>query len=463
MKGSAKPNQDADAMTPTERRAAKSLASIYSLRMLGLFMILPVFAIYGQDYEGSTPALMGLALGAYGLTQALFQIPFGMASDKFGRKPIIALGLIIFAIGSVVAATSDTMWGVIIGRAIQGAGAIAAAVMALAADLTREEHRVKAMAVIGASIGVSFAISLVAGPAIVHLTGIEGIFWLTAMLSIAGIGVLYLAVPDPVKSTFHRDAEPVPAQFKNVLSDPELLRLDAGIFILHMVLTASFVALPLVLRDAGLAPVNHWWVYLPVLLLALIIMVPFVVVAEKKRRIKPVFVGAVAMLMLSEVLLLIGSESLMSITLSLFIFFIAFNVVEATLPSLVAKISPPHIKGTAMGVYSTSQFGGAFVGGVVGGLTLQHFGVLGVFFFCVLALAFWLFLASTMRTPKFLGTFMIRIGPVDEAQAKKLVAEITAVTGVAEAIVIPEDEIAYLKIDNRAVDKAELMRFSVQE
>lgn len=456
-------NFDPDVMTSTEKRASASLAMIYALRMLGLFMILPVFAIYAEKLEGSTPLLIGVALGVYGLTQAIFQIPFGIASDRLGRKRVIAFGLLIFALGSVVAATADSMWGVIYGRALQGAGAIAAAIMALAADLTREEHRVKAMAMIGASIGLSFAFSLVAGPMIDAWVGVSGIFWITAVLALGGILVLYFGVPTPVRSRFHRDAEPIPAQFKTVLKNPELLRLDIGIFILHMVLTATFIVLPLVLRDeVGLETAKHWWIYLPVLFLAMAIMVPFIIVAEKKRRMKQIFSGAVLVLAASEFLLLMSDKSMVIVALALLIFFIAFNVLEATLPSLIAKTAPPDIKGTAMGVYSSFQFSGAFWGGLIGGWVYGEFGVNGVFFFAMLGLLFWFSIAATMKNPRYLASYMINVGPVDEQRARKLVGEITSVTGVAECVVIPEEGIAYLKVDNHAIDKQELKQFSTQ-
>ncbi len=449
-----------DKMTPLEHKAARSLASIYSLRMLGLFMILPVFSLYADELEGVTPFLIGVAIGVYGLTQAAFQIPMGMLSDRIGRKPVIAAGLLIFALGSVVAAMADSMTGVIIGRALQGSGAIAAAIMALAADLTREEQRVKVMATIGVSIGLSFAVALVGGPILDAWIGVDGIFWLTAVLAIGGIFVLYHIVPTPAVSKFHRDAEPIPEQFKVVLRDPELLRLDAGIFILHMVLTSSFVVLPFALRDyAGLAIIDHWWVYLPVLVISMIIMIPFVIVAEKHRKMKSVFIGSVAVLALAEMLLMIGYHSLPMIFVALFLFFIAFNVLEATLPSLIAKTAPPHIKGTAMGVYSSAQFLGAFVGGISGGMIYGGFGLGGVFMFAMLGLLLWLFLAITMKNPRYLATFMIHIGPIDEQRSKQLVKEITAITGVAEVIIIAEDEIAYLKVDNHALNKEDLIRF----
>ncbi len=450
-------------MSALEKRASVSLSSIYALRMAGLFMILPVFALYAEHLEGVTPTLIGVAVGIYGLTQAVFQIPFGMLSDRFGRKPVIAAGLLIFALGSVIAAMADSIHGVIIGRALQGAGAIAAAIMALTADLTREENRVKAMGMIGISIGMSFAVSLVAGPIVDRWIGVDGIFWLTAVLALGSIWVLYKVVPTPAASRFHRDAQPMPSQFKTVIRNEELLRLDAGIFILHMVLTATFVVMPLALRDhAGLAPEHHWWIYLPVLLIAMVVMVPFVIVAESRRKMKQVFVGSIFVLLIAELMLMGDTESTYVIFGALLLFFIAFNVLEATLPSLIVKVAPPDIKGTAMGVYSSSQFLGAFIGGVSGGFIYGAFGYNSVFLFAAVMLLLWLALAVTMRNPRYLGSLMVKVGPVSEQRANELVIAFTNITGVAEAVVIPEDGIAYLKVDNKAVDREAIMKYRWQ-
>ena len=448
----------------SERRAVFSLAGIYALRMMGLFMILPVFALYAQSLEGYRPALIGVAIGIYGLTQALLQIPFGMASDRFGRKPIITLGLLIFAIGSVVAASADTMSGVIIGRALQGAGAIAAAVMALTADLTREEKRLTAMAIIGMSIGVAFAVSLVAGPVLNQWIGVDGIFWLTGALALGAIAVLHLVVPNPVRSSFHRDTMTAPQQIRQVLRDPQLLRLDFGILLLHMMLTATFVALPLALRDqAGLTAEHHWYVYLPVMLLSMALMIPFVVIAEKKRRMKSIFGAAVLLLGIAELVFFGLHQSLPALIFGLFIFFTAFNVLEATLPSLVAKTVSPDNKGTAMGVYSTSQFIGAFFGGVSGGWMYSTLGMEGVFGLCAVLAVIWFFVAATMHNPRYLSSHLVRVGAVSEERARQLVSELTMVTGVAEAVVIPEDGIAYLKVDLHALDREALRAFSVED
>ncbi|MFO7593773.1 MAG: MFS transporter [Pseudomonadota bacterium] len=445
-------------MTPLERRAAISLAGIFSLRMLGLFMILPVFALYAEHLQGVTPFLIGLAIGIYGLTQALLQIPFGMLSDRIGRKPVIAGGLLIFALGSVVAAYAGTIEGVILGRALQGAGAIAAAVMALTADLTAEEHRTKAMAVIGMSIGLSFMLAMIAGPLLNRWIGVPGIFALTAVLALLGVVVLYTLVPKPTRSVFHRDAEVEPAQFRPVLRNPQLLRLDWGIMVLHLALTASFVVLPQALVQSGLDAAHHWQLYLPVMLLGILLIFPFIIIAEKKRRMKLVFSVAVALLMCTQLGLVWGLGNFWSIALLLQLFFIAFNLLEATLPSLVSKVAPAQSKGTAMGVYTSSQFIGAFIGGAAGGWLQGRFGSEAVFVFTALLVALWWLLALTMREPPYLSSEMFRVGVRGAAAAQRLEQELGLITGVAQASVNVDDGVAYLKVDSRELDRDSLAR-----
>ncbi|MCG8668484.1 MAG: MFS transporter, partial [Pseudomonadales bacterium] len=326
-------------------------------------MILPVFSVYGMALEGATPLLVGVAIGAYGLTQALLQVPFGLASDRFGRKPVIIAGLVIFLIGSVVAAYADNIYGVIFGRALQGAGAIASAVMALLADLTRDDNRTKAMAMVGASIGVSFALALILGPLLAGYDGLAGLFWLTAHLAGLGILITIFLVPTPVSSQWHRENRPVLGQFSEVMRNRELLRLDFGVFLLHLTLTASFVAVPLMMvSQLEFANQEHWKLYLPVMLVAFIFMVPLMIVAEAKRRIKEVFLLAILLLGCGLLMLYLYRDSLWQVAIGLFVYFWAFNLLEAMLPSLVSKIAPPGSKGTSMGVYSASQFMGAFVG-----------------------------------------------------------------------------------------------------
>jgi MFS family permease len=451
-------------MTPLERRASYSLASIYSLRMMGLFMILPVFSLYADELVDSTPVLIGLAIGAYGLTQALFQIPFGMLSDRLGRKPVITFGLVVFALGSVVAANADTITGVILGRALQGSGAIAAAIMALTADLTREEHRTKAMAVIGMSIGLSFAVSLVLAPVLNDWIGVRGIFWLTALLALGGIFMLHMAVPQPVQSIIHRDAEPVRGYFAAVLRDTQLLRLDLGVFILHMILTASFVVLPFALRDyANIAVAEHWHIYLPVLLISMVVMVPLVVLAEKYRHIKQVYVAAIVLVSLGQLGLSLFYDSLIGVLLTLLLFFLAFNVLEALLPSLIVKFAPADKKGTAMGIYSTSQFSGAFIGGLVGGAVYGSFGLNAVFLFCAFMALIWTAVAATMQTPRYLSNFMLHIGVLDAARQQQMILDLEKMPGVHEVTIVAEEGAAYLKIDSRVADKAALEGFSCND
>ena len=444
-------------MTGTERRAAIGLAAIVSLRMLGLFLIFPVFALYAEGLAGVTPLLVGIAVGAYGLTQALFQIPFGILSDRVGRKPVIAAGLLLFAAGSVVAALSDSIWGVIAGRMLQGSGAVAAAVMALAADLTREEQRTKAMAIIGMSIGFSFMLALVLGPVLDSWIGVPGIFGLTAVLALLGIVLLFGGIATPVESRVHRDAEPVLGQIGRVLRDANLLRLDFGIFALHMVLTAVFLVVPLALRDtAGLAAGRHWLVYLPVLLLAVALMVPLIIQAERKGRMKPVFLGAIALLAAAELGLAFGASGLWSLAAWLVALFTGFNLLEATLPSLVSRLAPAESKGTAMGIYSTSQFAGAFAGGAFGGALHHAAGAHGVFLLGAGVALVWFLLALGQRFPAGVSSRLLRVSVADEEAASALESRLRAVPGVVEARVIAAEATAYLKVDRRRLDQAAL-------
>jgi MFS family permease len=441
------------AMTSKEHRATLAISSIMALRMLGLFMILPVFSVYARDLPDATPTLIGLAIGVYGLTQAMLQIPFGLLSDKIGRKPVITMGLLIFAVGSVIAAESDSIHGIIFGRLLQGSGAIAAALMALLADCTREDQRTKAMASVGLSIGLSFTLALIAGPVLNQWMGVSGIFWLIGGLALLGIGVLHGLIDRPDHTCFHRDAEPVPAQFKSVLNNPQLLRLDFGIFALHVQLTAMFLVMPLILQDHVHLPVNsHWQIYLPIMLISFVLMLPFIIIAEKKRQMKPVFVLAVTLLLVAQLLLLPWHQQLWMIISLLLIFFIAFNILEASLPSLVSKIAPPAMKGTAMGVYSTSQFIGAFIGGLGGGWLYQHHGVSAVFLFCASISALWLLLALTMAKPRHLSDQLLKINVADAQEAQQLRQKLLAMAGVVDAVVLVEDQVAFLKIDRDRVD-----------
>ncbi|MGI2325013.1 MULTISPECIES: MFS transporter [unclassified Methylococcus] len=444
-------------MTRTEIRAATSLAAIYMFRMLGLFMILPVFSIYARDLPGATPVLIGLAISAYGLTQAVFQIPFGIWSDRFGRKPLIVIGLLMFAGGSVMAAVADSIYGIVAGRALQGAGAVAGVIMALAADLTQEEHRTKAMALIGVSIGISFAFSMVAGPVLSGWIGVRGIFWSVAGLALLGIAVLYSVVPTPQRVRFHRDTEAQPARFSSVLTNPELVRLDFGIFALHAILTATFVVLPLVLRDElHMDTPEHWKIYLPVFVLSMVSMVPFVIVAEKKRQMKPVFLSFILLTAAVDVSLAGFTPTTLGIGLLLYLFFTAFNLLEATLPSMVSKVAPADLKGTAMGVYSTTQFLGAFVGGAGAGWIQGHHGIPAVFLFCAGIALLWLAVAFGMQKPRHLSSLMVNLGEISASAAADLSARLRGVPGIADAVVVPDEGVAYLKVERERLDRSRL-------
>tara|TARA_R110002096_G_scaffold118489_5_gene256637 strand:- start:2226 stop:3443 length:1218 start_codon:yes stop_codon:yes gene_type:complete len=377
-------------MSATELKAALSLSAVFFLRMLPLFMLLPVLSLAGESYRASTPQLLGIALGIYGLTQASLQIPFGMLSDRFGRKPIICLGLVIFIIGSLIAAMSDSIYGLILGRALQGTGAIAAAIMALAADLSTEQHRTKVMALIGISIGISFSVAFVLGPLLYNYIGINGLFYLGICLAILAILILLLIVPNPMDQT-KIDKGPINLQsLKSVLSNPYLLKLDISIFNSHLILMANFVVIPLSLRDlVQIEVTSHWQVYLGVLFASLFIMLPFMAFGERLKKTKVFYSISIILIILSQAGLAFFHSDLISLVLFMILFFGAFNYLEALLPSEVSRATLAETKGTALGVYSSSQFIGIFVGGLLGGFFHQQFGITSVHSFCLFMALLW--------------------------------------------------------------------------
>jgi MFS family permease len=384
-------------MTATEIKASASLASVFALRMLGLFLILPVFSVHAATLPGGdNTTLVGLALGIYGLTQSFGQLPFGMVSDKYGRKRIIVIGLILFALGSFIAAAADDIYWVIAGRAIQGAGAISAAVTALIADSTRDEHRTKAMAMVGASIGLTFAGSLILAPLLYDAIGMAGMFILIGGLSLTAIAVVLYVVPDVPLVPVAR----VP--FGNVLKDRELMRLNYGVFALHAIQMAMFVVVPSILIDAvGLSLADHWKVYLPVVLASFLLMLPPVFVGEKRGKMKNVFVAAILLLAIVQLgfwLVTAQAEaSAATFVVLLLGFFVAFNILEASQPSLVSRLAPTAARGTALGVYNTLQAAGLFCGGALGGWLVQHVGSSSVFVLGGLLAVAWLIIAINMK------------------------------------------------------------------
>jgi len=437
-------------MTPQERKATMAIAAVFATRMLGLFMIFPVFAIFAhQVFPEATGTQIGLAMGIYGLTQAALQIPFGLASDKWGRKPLIVGGMLVFAIGSVICAVAPDMETMILGRAVQGMGAVAAVLTALVADLVREPLRLRAMSIVGMTIGLSFTLSLILGPILSNWWGVRGIFWAIAVLALIGIALVLFVVPTPKTHRFQREAEVDVRMIGQVLRHPQLLRLDVGVFILHAMLTAMFVVVPLLIaHEAGLDSEHHWQLYLPVMLLSFMLMVPFIIQAESKGRMKQIFVGAIATLVLVQLGFALVTPDYRSLFGLLLVFFTAFNLLEASLPSLVVKLSPPDKKGTASGIYSTSQFLGAALGGALGGWLYQHYGLDAVFYGTSVLGLLWLWVAATMEKPQPLSIASVPLpAGVDDAEA---VADfLRHQAGVADVAVRVDEGMAYVKIDRK--------------
>lgn len=387
-------------MSGLEIRASLALAIVFGLRLFGMFVILPVFAIYAETLPGGHDlSLVGIAIGIYGLTQAILQIPFGWLSDRFARKPVIYAGLILFSVGSFLAAVAPNLHIIILGRILQGAGAISAAVIALASDLTREEHRTKSMAMIGSTIGLVFALSLVAAPWLNQLVGVPGIFALTGILALGAIVMVWKVVPAAPPKPPRVEASNLLADLRKVLADRQLLRLNWGIFSLHAVLMALFIAVPLSLRHQGMELSTHWQVYLPVMLGSFVFMVPAVMNAHVPARLKRIFVGSVAFLLLDQILMPVLMDGVLPISMFLLAFFIPFNILEALLPSLVSKMAPPGLKGAAIGMYSSVQFLGTFAGAAAGGYLYKHEGIMGIVVPGAIVLAIWLILAMGMQAP----------------------------------------------------------------
>lgn len=442
-------------MTPLELRATWGLGTVFSLRMLGMFMVLPVLTTYGMALSGASEALIGIAIGIYGLSQAIFQIPFGLLSDHIGRKPMIIGGLLVFALGSIIAALSDSIWGIILGRALQGSGAIAAAVMALLSDLTREQNRTKAMAFIGVSFGVTFAMAMVLGPIVTHAFGLQALFWGIAILALLGIVITLTVVPSANSHVLNRESSMVKGSVSKVLHNSRLLKLNFGIMCLHILLMSSFVALPQMMANAGLAPAQHWVVYLVTMLVSFAAVVPFIIYAEMKRRMKQVFMGCVAVLFIAEVVLWFAGQDLWIIIAGVQLFFIAFNVMEAILPSLISKESPAGYKGTAMGIYSTSQFIGVAIGGSLGGWIFGLEGADMVFAAGAIIALVWFAVSVTMQEPPYVSSLRITLS---ESAVKNTTLEerLKAQPGVTEAVVVTAERSAYVKVDIKQTNRNQL-------
>lgn len=443
-------------LTPIERRASGALAAVFGLRMLGLFLIMPVIAIYGQKYPDYTPLLIGLAIGAYGLTQALLQIPLGMLSDRIGRRPVIVGGLLIFAIGSLVAANADTLVGVVLGRALQGMGAIAAAILALAADITRDSQRPKVMATIGMFIGLSFALALVLGPLLGAQIGLSGLFYFTAVSAIFGIFVLLLAVPKVAQKSARGDLIPLKSELGLLFKDRQLARLNAGVFVLHCVLTAFFVVVPLQLMRGGLAANDHAWLYLPTLIASFAFMIPMLIKAERQRQ-QPRFFRVAIVLVLAAVAVIVFVPAHWTyLAIAVVLFFTGFNFLEATLPSSLTRFAPAGRKGSASGIYATFQFFGAFVGGAAGGSVYQHFGLIGVGIFCTVLLLCWFVISFGMQPPPQQQSVSYELPLLTAAQADGLAEQLSAIQGVEEVRIVAAEKTVYLKVHKTNYNEADV-------
>ena len=447
-----------DRMTPVELRASIGLAAIFGLRLLGMFVILPVFAIYAERLPGGSDlTLVGIAIGAYGLTQAILQIPFGWWSDRYGRKPVIYIGLAIFAAGSFVAAAAANIYIVIIGRILQGAGAISAAVMAAAADLTREQHRTKAMAMIGSTIGLAFALSLVASPWLDRHIGVPGIFAMTGVLALVAMIVVWRIVPNGsgMQTAQHSSAL---RELIRVLADPQLARLNYGIFALHAILMSLFIAIPFSMRDAGLPLSEHWKVYLPVMLGSFILMVPAIMGQGRSERVKRTFIVCVGLIFAAHVALPWIASGIAALTLFLLLFFTPFNILEALLPSLTTRMAPAGSKGVAIGIYSSVQFFGTFVGAAAGGYLYSHWAFTGVVIANAALAVIWLMICAGMRIPEPLSTRTYSVPPMDLAETQALTAALRALPGVHEARVVVAECTAYLKVDSVRFDEHNVLQ-----
>lgn len=444
-------------MTPVERRTTAALAAVFAMRMLGLFVVLPVFAIYGQALEGATPLLIGLAIGAYGLLQGILQIPFGVISDRYGRKPVIFLGLVLFAVGGLVAAASTSIWGVIIGRAVQGCGAVSGVVMALLSDLTRESHRTRSMAIIGVTVGLSFGVAMVLGPLIADMTGLHGLFLFTSAMALASLALVAWYVPTPVAVVSVGRRRLLP-QLWRVFRHQGLFRLNLGIFLLHMVMVAVFVVVPPSLVTFENLPASqHWQIYLPVILLSLVFMAPLMMSAERTGRVRGMLVVAAIGMSLSLLLLAGLHRYLWGVVAGLLLFFTAFNLLESLMPSLVSRMSPAGARGAAMGVYSSGQFLGAFAGGLVGGGLSSVLAPETVLVVCAGVFAGWAVLATGLHLNTRRRHLELSLpAGLDAVGARQLADRLLALEGVLEATVVPEDGIAYVTADNARFDEARL-------
>lgn len=433
-----------------------ALAAIFGLRMLGLFMVIPVISLYAYQLPHSSASLAGMALGIYGLTQACLQLPFGMLSDKFGRKKVIYFGLLLFALGSIVAANAHDVYQLVIGRALQGAGAIGSTLIATVADFTSEKHRTRAMALIGMTIGCSFMLGFLIGPLLSYHYGVPSLFWVTAGFALFGMLLCLILIPDSGKIQIHADSEALLELIPMVLKNKSLVRLDLGILFQHMILTANFTVLPFLFKnELAISRAQQWQIYGPVLIGTFLLSVPIIILAEKRNLLKPTFLGMIALTCFSQLMLYTSHLNLQGIVLGLTFYFIPFNVLEATLPSMISKTAPASAKGTAMGVYSTSQFFGIFLGGAIAGLLMgmHHIGM--VFSFTTFIAIVWFLSAFGMQAPPRSRSYQLdyKSGSLGQSEVKNVLKQYA---GILDIAILPNESAVYIKVDKHKFDETQL-------
>ncbi|ABF13988.1 MFS transporter [Candidatus Palibaumannia cicadellinicola] len=437
-------------MTKVELRATWGLVAIFILRMLGIFMVLPVLTTYGMKLHNADQSLIGLAIGIYGLVQSICQIPIGMASDRLGYKLLIIVGLLIFTLGSIIAALTDSIWGIIFGRAVQGIGTITAAVMAMLSDLTMEQNRTKAMAVIGISFSLAFAIAIVLGPIITSTIGLSGLFWCITMLTMTSVIIALLTLPTSNRYKLNRESNIICSSIATILLNKQLLKLNFGIFCLHSILMFNFVVLPQNMMNMGFLPADQWKIYLIAVLISFFVVMPCIVYAEKKQSIKKIFICGVTILLCAQISLLAAGFNRLIFLIGIQLFFLSFYLMEGLLPSLISKVAPPSLKGTAMGFYSTSQFIGVACGGIIGGwLFSLPEGASLVFIASISIVLAWLFVSLTMSEPPYVTSIIISVPPNIIGIKQLITHQLLTEQAVKEVLIIPEENSAYLKVDTK--------------
>ncbi|MFP3019511.1 MAG: MFS transporter [Arsenophonus sp.] len=442
-------------MTSKELKAIWGLGAVFTLRMMGMFIVLPILSNYGRELKNANELLLGLTIGIYGISQAIFQIPFGLMSDRFGRKKLIISGLLIFIFGSVIAAITNSIWGIIIGRALQGAGAISSVIIALISDLTSEQNRTKAMVFIGISFGITFAISIVLGPIITYIIGLHGLFWGIGLLAFGSVLIMIFIVPDSQCHIINYKTHFMKNNVKKIINNRQLLKFNFDILCLHTLLMANFVVLPLVIIDSGLQDKQHWKVYLSTLFISFIMVLPFIIYAEKKYRIKEIFLLFIGILFISELFFCFSNNHFFLIVIGLQLFFISFSVMETLLPSLISKEAPIRYKGTTMALYSISQFLGVALGGILGGLFFQLNGSFLVFIANLILCICWFFINLNMYHPSYIKNIRL-ILPKEIKDFNLLQIQLMNEPGVREVMFDLKTFIVYIKIDKKITNQKQL-------